>query len=365
MDAGSYLLLFKNIEAANAAANQTQITNKIAQEQLDWAKKQWAEDKATNQPIIDSLIKGMDQSYNFAKEQKDFYDQNYKPVQQALAKSALEYDTPEYQAQRAGEAGAEVAQQFKGAQDAAAQQLKDFGINVSSPKYASGALTAKLAQAGATAGAQNKARNDVRSEALALQGQVAGMGQNSVGAINQTQGVGQNAGNSAVSNTLATTQTGAQTMGTAPQYYGQSNAALNTWGNIANGNYQNYVAGYQADKKNSSGWGSALGLVGGMGMAALSNPAMKFAEGGAVYSEEGGAVPAGASPSGGAAIDDVPAMLNDGEFVIPKEAVSWFGEKYFHDMIIKAQKQREQTQGQSGAVPAVGPAPQAAALPVG
>lgn len=363
MDAGSTLLLLKNIEAANAAANQTQITNKVAQEQLDWAKKQWAEDKATNQPIIDSLIKGMDQSYNFAKEQKDFYDQNYKPVQQALAQKALNYDTPEYQAQRAGEAGAEVAQQFKGAQDAAAQQLKDFGINVSSPKYAANALTAKLAQAGATAGAQNKARSDVRNEAINLQGQVANMGQNAVGAVNQTQGVGQNAGNSAVSNTLSTTQTGAQTMGTAPQYYGASNQALNTWGNIANGNYQNYMAGYQADRQRSSGMGSLLGLAGGM---AASAAVSKFADGGTVYSDEGGAVPADASPSGGAAVDDVHAMLNDGEFVMPKEAVSWYGEKYFHDMIIKAQKQRQDVSAQSGAVPTMAPAPQQpSALPVG
>lgn len=363
MDVGSLTLLLKNIEAANAAASQTQITNKIAQEQLDWAKKQWADDKATNQPIIDRLVKGMDFQDQYAREQKDFYDQTYKPVEQAFAKKALEYDTPQYREQRAGEAGAEVAQQYKGAQDAAAQQLMDFGVNVASPKYASGALTAKLAQAGSTAGAQNKARADVRNEGNAMQASAINTGRGYAGAINQTAGVGQGAGNSAVNNTLATTQTGASTMGTAPQYYGASNQALNTWGNVSNGAYQNYMQGYQADRQRSSGVGSVLGMAGGIAGSALMT---KFEDGGAVFSEEGGAVPVGASPSDGREIDDVPAMLNDGEFIMPKEAVAWYGEKFFHDMIIKAQKQRQETQAQSGAVPAVGPASApAAALPVG
>lgn len=48
------------------------------------------------------------------------------------------------------------------------------------------------------------------------------------------------------------------------------------------------------------------------------------------------------SPSGGEVTDDVPAMVNAGEFVIPERTVDWYGEQYFQKLIMKADKEREQ-----------------------
>lgn len=53
-------------------------------------------------------------------------------------------------------------------------------------------------------------------------------------------------------------------------------------------------------------------------------------------------MPPQASPSGGQAIDDVPAQLTAGEFVIPKDVVQWEGEKTFYGAIDKARKGRQQ-----------------------
>lgn len=373
MDGGSYLLLFQGIQAANAAAQQTALSNQLGQDQLAWAKQQYAQDKATNQPIIDTLINGMNQTNAFGKQQQQFYTDTYQPIERQFAQTAQNWASPERQEQQAAQAGADVAQQYKSAQDAAAQNLKDFGVNVSSPRYASLSLLTKLGQAGATAGVENQARTNTQLQGLQLQQQAIANGQADAGIANQSYNTGTNQGNSAVQNTLATTQSGAQTMGTAPQYYGQGNQAINTWGGIANNNYSNYMQGYQADRQNTTaqGWmnlaGSIAGAAGGAASAYMMRP--KAAVGGMIHAEEGGAVPVDASPSRGTQTDDVPAMLNDGEFVIPKEAVSWFGEKAFHDMIIKAQKQRAETQAQSGAVPEMAPPPRqqqsAAALPVG
>lgn len=43
-----------------------------------------------------------------------------------------------------------------------------------------------------------------------------------------------------------------------------------------------------------------------------------------------------ASPSQGQVTDDVPAQLNAGEFVIPKDVTSWYGQKFMQDLIKKA-----------------------------
>ena len=75
---------------------------------------------------------------------------------------------------------------------------------------------------------------------------------------------------------------------------------------------------------------------------------------------EGGAIPYSKSPSHGRVTDDVPARingkeparLNAGEFVMPRHAVQWKGEKFFHDLIERSKKQR----GASTARPTMKPA---------
>jgi hypothetical protein len=131
-------------------------------------------------------------------------------------------------------------------------------------------------------------------------------------------------------------------MGTAPQYMGLQNQSLGTWSGALNAGYQNQIAAYNAANQDS-GWGTALGLVG--------SAAIKFlADGGPT---DGGGVPNDASPSDGAAIDDVPARLTAGEFVVPKDVAAWKGEEYFQKLIDQSRKAK----GQASAKPAIGYAP--------
>ncbi len=356
MDATSLLFQIQGLQAAQAAAEQTKITHRIAEERLDWGRKQSEADRGSSQPLIDRMIKGMDFQDEFAQEQKDFFDKTYKPLEADFAEQVKKYNSADYQESRAGQAGAEVAQSFEGARAAASQNLKDFGVNVSDPRYQSTNLLARISQAGATSGARNKARADVASEGLALQQNAINTGRGYAGNINATSNTGLNAGNSAVNNTLATTASAANVTGTAPQYYGLSNNAMNTWGSMANSNYANYMQGYNADAARSAARtnaiGSAIGLAGGIGlqaaMAGFMPPAVP-------HRAAGGTVPDQASPTDGEAVDDVPAQLTAGEFVIPKAAVEWFGQKHFHQLIDKANKERQQMTAQSGAVPEMGP----------
>jgi hypothetical protein len=81
---------------------------------------------------------------------------------------------------------------------------------------------------------------------------------------------------------------------------------------------------------------------------ALASGAVK-----SLFSAEGGAIPMSASPTSGRAVDDVSAQLTAGEFVIPKDVTSWYGEKFFQNLIQKAQGEK----GKAGAKPAIGPSP--------
>ncbi len=354
---------FAGIIAAQSAAQQTQTLNQIARDQLAWAKQQYGQDQATIKPIIDQFISNQKSQADWAKSQQQFWDQTYKPMEAQFAKDAANWDSPERIARETGRSMATVQQQVQGARTAAEQELKDYGVNPNSGRFQATNLASRVVGGAATAAAANQTREDIHNQGMALREQAINIGRGYPGAVATTYGTAQNAGNSAIGGTLNTTGMGANIMGTGPQYYGMGNNAMATWGNISNNNYQNYLQGYKmANEPMSSGVGAALGLIGGMASA------YKFAD--------GGDVPDGASPTQGAAVDDVPARLTAGEFVVPKRAVEWFGEKHMHELIAKADKERSQLTQQSGAVPDVGPATQApptfvsrsqpaAALPMG
>ena len=92
-----------------------------------------------------------------------------------------------------------------------------------------------------------------------------------------------------------------------------------------------------------------------------------FQEGGAIPDDEmdGQYLPEEMSPSGGAIEDDIdaeiadsgrPAKLNAGEFVVPKDVVSWLGEKGLQNIIMKARKEMGDPD-QAPAQPEMGPPP--------
>lgn len=95
---------------------------------------------------------------------------------------------------------------------------------------------------------------------------------------------------------------------------------------------------------------------------------MGMARGGEVRAHAG-AIPYHMSPSHGRVTDDVRAKLNDtgedlrlnaGEFVMPRHAVNWYGEKHFQDLIRKSKEAR----AKSGAKPSMKPAlPSRGAIP--
>ena len=150
-------------------------------------------------------------------------------------------------------------------------------------------------------------------------------------------------GNQAVNTGLATTASGASTMGTPYQWSGLGLQGYGQQGQIMNAGFQNELDAARLKNESSSGWGAVLGTV------ASFIPG--FAEGGVIPDDEmaeGEMVPQEASPSNGAIPDDIdaeispsgrPAKINAGEFIVPKDVVSWLGEKGMQQFILKARKE--------------------------
>lgn len=336
---------------AAASERAAEFSYKLGREQLDWAKEQYAMDRDVTDRVIGRAMTIMEDNQRNAQEDRNFYVQNYRPLEQDLIRDAATYGSAERREVEMGRAEANVAEQYEQARKAATRNLESFGIDPSSTRYAALDLGARTSQAAATAAAGNQANAQVDAVSRALRSEAINVGKGYPGQVAATYGTALQGGNSAVNSGLATTASGANTMGTATQWQGLGNQSIGTWGNILNQSYSNQLDAWKANNSSSSGWGGVAGAVLGAGL----NMAMKMEDGGAVPTDgtPGGHVPPDASPTGGKAIDDVPARLTAGEFVVPKDVVAWKGEEYFQKLIQGSRKAKTD----APAKPSVGPAP--------
>lgn len=338
---------YSQIAAASEKAAKYQFD--LGKEQLAWAKEQYATDKATYDKIINGFLADQDETSRAAAEDRAFYKQNFQPLEQTLADEAKSYDTTERREREMGAAQAGVAQQYDAQRENAQRELEAYGIDPTSTRYAALDIGMRTAQAAAQAAAGTAANNRVEDVGRALRSEAINVGRGYPGQVASSYGTASQMGSGAGQLTGQATSVGGQTMGTAPTYFGGSNASLGTWGNTLNMSYQNQLDRWKANQSASSGWGSALGLIGG-----IAGKAFGLADGGAVPDpREVGAIPEEMSPSGGETVDDVPANLNVGEFVIPDDVVSWYGEKHMYGLIEKAAKERAMAQQATGAIPEV------------
>lgn len=316
---------------ASASKEAAKYAYQMSKEQLDWAKERYNLDRELADSLVADMRERSAMQDEWARADRERYETTFAPLEDQIVEEAKTFDTPERRQLEAQRDMATTATQFDAAREAAQRNLEGYGIDPSSTRYAALDVGSRTQQAAAMAGAGNQAMRRVEDVGRALKADAANLGRGfQVNPLASSQAaLGGNQATSGVN--LGTTASGASTMGTGAQWAGIQQGALGQWGNTLNQGYNNALAGWNA-KANAagSGWGSALGLVGSLAM---------MDEGGDVTM--GGAVPPGASPTRGIAVDDVPAQLTVGEFVIPKDVKEWKGEEFFHKLIEQSRQKKQ------------------------
>lgn len=248
------------------------------QQWLDFAKEQFAvgnerqaEIDALTKEVTTAQLEGMRSSNERADQQWQRYLDVFQPAQDEFIEEARNWASPERQAELAAEARADVMAGAQGARQQTQRQMASMGISPTSGRYAGIERTNNLNTALASAGAQNNARSQVRSQGLALKEGIANMGQGAISTSAQQVGLGLNSGNSATGNMNAANaqwQGNNQIMGQGFQgamagYAGQANTLNNLYGNQLNA----WSAQQQASSANAAGLMSGLGSLVGSGAA--------------------------------------------------------------------------------------------------
>lgn len=317
--------------SAQATIEVGKMQERLAQEYLNFSKGQY-EDFA---PFLQGLAKteldiALDNKAR-ADEYADYERETFRPLERQLIADVGRYSTAENRELLAQEAKADVATAYDVQKQQLARELGRFGINPNSGRFAAINAGLSMDQAAQESGAMTKTRRQAEGLGYARMQDAVSMGRGLPSNASTAYGIAVTAGDSAGRNALAPSQAMGESYGRASGIYGGASQAFGAAGNIYGNEYGNRVSAYNARLNYMSNQGNFLGSVLGTGLGLAGSYAIgKFADGGPAHDGAGKV----AGP-GGPIDDKVPAMLSDGEYVIPADVVEKKGIKFFDDMVKK------------------------------
>lgn len=300
----------------------------------DIVPRQQRTDQLTSR-LVDDYLDTSAQNKQMAQLQLARQQGLFFPVEEQMVRDAMGYDSPERMRQAAGQAAADVNQQFSNARAQGLRALTRYGINPNSGAFAETNAQLTGQQALAAAGAQNQARQGIQDRAIALRGGAAnfgrGLGTQAASGFSTSLAGNQGAGNQ---NTAAN-QFALQGPGVMGQGFGYGLQGYGQAGDLAYKNYSAQLQGFNAENAGVNalmgGLGTAAGMWAGKGFPGIGGGRADGGEIDAADDGHGGKV---VGP-GGPRDDVIPARLSNGEYVIPAPVVKKLGVKHFDNMIAK------------------------------
>jgi len=324
--------------AANAAATAevARIQQTTAREYLDFQKQQYAELKpladSVSRAQLDTMTQQMeiaDSNEARASEYADYERETFRPLEKGLVKDAEEFDTDAKSEELARRGMADVATAYDNQRQQAMDTLARYGVNPNSNRFA--AINAQLSQSQAadTAGVASNARTNAEQLGYARKMDAASLGRGLASNASTAYGIATTAGNSSVNSGSAATGSAAAPGAALGGAYGSFNNQLGNAGSSFTNSGNMYGMGYKIAAQQVADSQATLGKLVGLGIQASSGTLGK-ADGGSIHVGKGGV-----RGPGGPVDDMIPAMLSDGEYVIPADTVKAIGKDKLDKLIAK------------------------------
>lgn len=326
------------IASADATAEVAEIQAETSREYLDFYKQQYAEMRPLMEQVYKAQIASQQANDARAAEYAAYERDTFRPLEQRLVRQANEFDTEARREQMARTATADVAQAFGVIRGTQNRNLAAAGITPNSGRFAALNQNLLTQEALARAGASNKARIDAENLGFARSMDVTALGRGLAPNATAAAQTGIAAGNSAVDNMSKSTEMMGQGYRGAIAGYG---SAANSYGTAANAYGQDFasrMSGYNANLAANAATMQGIGqIAGSIGGAAFYK-----------YGADGGEVPRGLKYAdgvhvgggsvrgpGGPVDDKIPAMLSNGEYVLPADTVKAVGVKKLDKLVDK------------------------------
>ena len=323
------------IAAAEASTEVGKMQKETAMEYLNFSKEQYADFKDDLKEIAQAQKKIMTDTAARGEEYAAYERDTFRPLEKRLVSEAESYNTAAKQEELASQGMADVASAYQVQRQQALDTMAKYGINPNSARFA--AINAQLGQgeAAARAGVATKSRIAADEMGRARLYDAAALGRGLASNATAAAGTAVGAGTAAGGNYMAPAEYMGKSYGQTGQMLGGASSSFGTAGNIYGQEFNARMQGYNAQQQSQGdllgGFGKIAGAFAGSptGSAAIAS---FFADGGkAKRLGRGGEV----SGPGGPIDDKIPAMLSDGEYVIPADTVKAIGVKKL-DKLVKA-----------------------------
>lgn len=323
------------LASANAAKETADAQREIAANSLAFYTKQYEEMKPLYDQIVASEMETAKANQVRADEYADYERQTFRPLEKQMVKDAQEFNTEAKREALATQASGDVSQAFGAARGTQNRQLAAAGLRPDSGRFAALNQNLLTQEALAKAGVQTKARTEAEGLGYARLQDVANMGRGLASNASTAYGVSINANNSAGSNMQQSMGAMNNGYNTAISANSGAASAYGTAGNIYGQEFSGRMQGYQAQQQSNNSMMSGIGgIVGRVGAAYATgglSTMLGKADGGVVYRKNGGAI----KGPGGPVDDKIPAMLSDGEYVLPADTVKKIGVKNLDKVVDK------------------------------
>ena len=325
------------IASAQSAKETADAQREIAANSLAFYKQQYEEFKPLYDEIVQNEVAIANANQKRAEEYAQYERETFRPLEQKLVKDAYDYATEGRREQLASQAAADVSQAFGVARGQQTRQMAAAGLRPDSGRFAALNQNLLTQEALARAGAQNKARTDAENIGYARLQDAASLGRNLASNASTAYGVSLNASNSAGQNMQQSLGSMNQGYNTAIQANQGAIGGYGTAGNIYGQEFAGRMQGYQANQAAAGGAMRGIGALVGTGLSlgtgggsTLGAKLLGFADGGKVHMGAGGV-----RGPGGPVDDKIPAMLSDGEYVLPADTVKAIGKKNIDKVVDK------------------------------
>ena len=326
------------IAAAEASAEVGRMQRDTAMEYLNFSKEQYADFKDDLKEIAQAQKKIMSDTATRAEEYAAYERETFRPLEKRLVSEAEAYATPAKQEELASQGMADVAQAYQMQRQQALDTMAKYGINPNSARFA--AINAQLGQgeAAARAGVATKSRIAAEEMGRARLYDAAALGRGLASNATAAAGTAVAAGTSAGGSYQAPAEYMGKSYGQTGQMLGGASSSFGTAGNIYGQEFNARMGAYESQQASKGAMLGALGTAAGMYFAGPMGGKL----GGAVIGgrADGGKIKrlgrgGKVSGPGGPVDDKIPAMLSDGEYVLPADTVKAIGVKKLDKLVKK------------------------------
>lgn len=247
----------------------------FAQEQFKVSNERQKEQDVLANQVTQQQLDSSKQAQQWATEDRNRYNNTFKPLEDQFINKAQNWDSAERQQQQASEAKADVLNNASQQRQATERNMASMGVDPTSGRYAGVERAGENATALAAAGAENNARNTVRNQALSLQADAVNMGKGLAVNPASSLGLSTSAGSAAMQTTAGNNAQAAGLSSIMGQGYQAAMTGYGNQANTLNQQYQNQLNAWQANQQQSNSLWSGLGSLAGMGLMAFSSKEFK------------------------------------------------------------------------------------------